>query len=211
MPSWRGLKRINTLRRRSKKDHSSKSAIEADSSAEAGLQPRSDPSTSQSSNKVPESQEIVKGSSLDTYGDPRETPFSKSPNENEALPRPQSAQVVKSPHSHGCAEPRTEDLCQPVRPSASPSDCKDDDCANDKTTNTASPQHPIKIQQIWNEAYDKLKDEMATRDLMDTYERILSNGELQKMMLVGETGGKEASDTYIGRRNVVSSMYLGLH
>ena len=38
------------------------------------------------------------------------------------------------------------------------------------------------IEDIWSEAYDTLKTEEATKDLMETYEKILSSEKLQRLM-----------------------------
>jgi len=56
------------------------------------------------------------------------------------------------------------------------------------------------IGDVWNEAYNKRKDEADTKDLIEIYEKILSSEKLQKMMIVGKNDGEESSDIHIGRK-----------
>ena len=49
------------------------------------------------------------------------------------------------------------------------------------------PSHYQKtIGALWSEAYDNLKEDKDTAELMDTYERILSNEELQRALVVNK-------------------------
>ena len=71
-----------------------------------------------------------------------------------------------------------------------------------------APRRPKTIEDLWNEAYDKLKDETGTKDLMETYEKILSSEKLQKMMIVGKKDGEESSDAHIGRKALFRPVVL---
>lgn len=59
------------------------------------------------------------------------------------------------------------------------------------------------FEELWNEAYDKLKDEAGTKKLMETYEKILSSQKLQKITMGGMKDGEVSSETYIGRAGAV--------